>query len=389
MKQRLIVFTQLIPSTWQYRTSKVLREKGFKTKLICIKKYQKEYEDVFDEIVSLNLKNLKPLTILLSFLSNPLKFFNFFKKLFIIKPDIVICEAPPHYLTAFFMWFFKNKCKRIYFPYDMISSRYKKPEKYLPKRELWGEKYAFRNCDAIIHKNSTSEFLLLPDNIKKLIKNKPKLMFPPYTEPSLFVEPNIKEKLSNKDKAIHIVHAGTFTEGAPLYRSMYDYLHKILRQGFHLHFFSARGQLSEKDLQAITRRDEKLLKQIHIPTKFLPTDEFLRELSKIDYGSNLTYLSKEAKKGANEVVVTSKLCSYLEAGIPILINKEMKFFVDIVKKEKIGIVIEDRNLKDLKDKIKKANYKQLVRNVLKFREKYSTPKNIHKLITFIQKIIES
>ena len=153
-----------------------------------------------------------------------------------LKPKVVICEAPPHYLSAFFIWFFKRRCKRIYFPYDMISSRYKEPMKYLPKREIWGEKYSFKNCDGIIYKSADYEFDLLPKEFN--IKTKPRLGFPSYAQRDLFVVPNIKEKLSYKDKEIHLVNAGTFTEGSPLYRSMYEYLHKILKQGFHLHFYS-------------------------------------------------------------------------------------------------------------------------------------------------------
>jgi len=381
-----IVFTQLKPSFWQFKTALALKNKGFKPILVCLleKFDKKEYSKAFDEIICPGLTSLKPWRVLEHLIKHPIKSISFLRFMFLF-PEIVIAEAPPHYLSAFFIWWFKYKCPRIYFPYDMISSRYKTPEKYLAKRELWGEKYAFKNCNAILYKSADYEFKLLPEDIQASIKNKPKFGFPSYTQSELFTISDIRDKLSYKDKEIHLVNAGTFTEGSPLYRSMYEYFYNILKQGFHLHLYSPDGAISETHKRNITKDEQELAGRLHIHP-FSPVDKFSEELSKYDYGINMIYFSDIAKEGAKEIAATNKLASYLEAGLPILVNKQLKYFADLVQKNKIGLVIEDWNLSDLKSKIKKENYAQLVRNVIKFRDKYSMENNINKFIKFINKL---
>lgn len=386
-KEKLVLFTQLSPSMWQYKTARTLRKKSCKTALICLKSFNKNYETAFDEIISLNLKNLKPLTIFKKLIFSPLTLPTFLIKLLTIKPKIAICEAPPHYLSAFFIWLFKRKCKTIYFPYDMISSRFKHPEKFQSKRELWGEKYAFQKCDAILCKSDLVEFDLLPKNLQKSIQNKPKLAFQPYALNQFFIH-NKK-----KNKEAQIVYAGGYTlyqevlkNRHPLYRDMSEYFYEILKQGFHLHFYSARAKLSKQDKERITKNEEQLLKRLHVH-EHVSLNRFAEELAKYDYGLDVFFFSDAAKKGIFSA--TTKFAFYLEAGIPIIINKERRLFSELIKKNKIGIVTEDYNLKDLKEKIKKAKYRNLVKNVYKFREQYSVENHINELINFFNKLIES
>jgi len=383
-----ILFTQLRPSMWQYRLAQAMKQKGYKTALICLlNKFNKEqFPRAFDEIIYPDLDNLKPWIVFKKMLLHPIIFFGFFLKLITIQPKILIAEGAPHYLASFFIWFFKNKCKRIFFPYDFNYSRFKKPEKFIPKRELWGEKYAFRNCDAIFFKSAPWEFELLPEDMKKDIKNKPKFGIPSYADTQLFLKPNQKQKISYKTKEIHLVNAGTFLEDASLYRNMSEFLYFILKQSIHLHFYTHRGGIGKSEIKKITRGENNLEKQFHLHDKILSPEELAKELSKYDYGINIIFFNNNAKERAKGIAATSKIANYLEAGIPILINKHLFYFADMIKKNKIGLVIDDWNLEDLKLKIKKADYKQLVKNVLKFRENYSMEAHIDEILVFINKL---
>ncbi len=75
----------------------------------------------------------------------------------------------------------------------------------------------------------------------------------------------------------------------------------------------------------------------------------------------------------NKYAVPSKLAFYLEAGIPIIINKKLKAVSKLVKEHKLGIVFSNNELKNLDEILKnitKKEYKQFVLNVKKFRNEF-------------------
>ena len=139
-----IIFTHLKPDIFQYKAGFVLKEKDIKTISISLLKVDREFfKDAFDEIISLDLDNMKPITLLKSFVKHPIKLLKFFYNVATIRADYSICQSAPNYLSALFMRLFKNKFPRIYFPYDINSAGYKDIESFLPKREIWGERYCF------------------------------------------------------------------------------------------------------------------------------------------------------------------------------------------------------------------------------------------------------
>ena len=100
-----ILFTQLRPSMWQYRLAQAMKQKGYKTALICLlNKFNKEqFPRAFDEIIYPDLDNLKPWIVFKKMLLHPIIFFGFFLKLITIQPKILIAEGAPHYLASFFI----------------------------------------------------------------------------------------------------------------------------------------------------------------------------------------------------------------------------------------------------------------------------------------------
>ena len=386
MVKKPIVFTQLKPSYWQFKTAAALKNKGERTALVCLlKKFNEdEYSKIFDQIICPGLDDLKPKTVFWQAILHPIVFFSFFIKLLVLRPKVAICEGAPHYLAAFFIWFFKGRSKTIYFPYDMICTRYKEPAKHNLPREIKGEKYCFKHCDGMIYKSAKSELDLIPKKFG--MKDKPKLGFPNYTQKELFVKPDMKVKLSSKDGEIHLVNAGTYTEGTSLYNSMADYLYQLLKQGFHVHFFSP-SPLSESDVKKITKNDKKVEDRLHVSDKFFSPKGLSEELSKYDYGLNMNYLSDVAREKAKELAATNKFASYLEAGIPIFSNEEVKFFSDMIEDSNIGVIIKKKDLdKGLMRKVKKANYKKMLESIVKFREEYEIDGHIDELIDFVKNL---
>lgn len=72
-------------------------------------------------------------------------------------------------------------------------------------------------------------------------------------------------------------------------------------------------------------------------------------------------------------VVPSKVSLYLEAGIPIIVNKKWEALASLVRDNNIGIIIENKDLNNINEKlnISEKEYNNLLKSVYKFREKFS------------------
>lgn len=389
MKNKPIVFTQLLgPSLWQYKVAKGLKSKNQKTAIFLLLKPKGNLQDLeatFSEIITLNLENLKPVTISKTFLKNPATFLKFFWKLFTIKPKVLIAEGAPHYLAALFLKIFKGRCKRIYFPYDMSYSRFKNPEKFIPRRELWGERTAFRECDAFIYKSEKGELNLIPKSFK--VFSKPSLNFPCYVLSEWNKNYDSRKKLSKKDKEIHIVHAGTF-------QVVKDHLggpgkniaKEFVKQKIHYHIYPARDKVPEEHIKEIAPT-KTLKKYLHIHD-FVSPDELSNELLTYDFGLYPVNYTKNAKHLAVKYPGTNKFATYLESSLPVIVLREVEMYSKIVEKYNIGIVIESyKNCKkQLEKAIKVENYKKVIRNLNEFRKLYSIDNHISELLDFINSL---
>ncbi len=65
----------------------------------------------------------------------------------------------------------------------------------------------------------------------------------------------------------------------------------------------------------------------------------------------------------------TKTFTYLEAGLPIIVNSETKYSDELIKKNKIGISLSSKELNKICNYINRIDYSELKRNVKKFKEK--------------------
>jgi hypothetical protein len=371
-----IIFTYLKPCVWQYKIAKVLRELGVKTVSISPFPIDPKLADSFDEIITLNLPNLKFFTILKTILNNPLNFFGAIYKTLTIKGDAMIAQGAPHYLTAFFIKLYKRRFLRIYFPYDMNASMYSNLKNHFPLREIWGERYSFKNCDAIIHKNSPEELLALPKDFK--VNKKPILLCgcDPYEK--WFMDYNPNEKLSKRDGEIHVVHAGTFIDNQVL--SMAEDIKTILKQKIHFHIYPLTP-LTLEDKYKITENKENLKKYFH-EHDFISPEKLSKEISKYDFGMFYFKFTDEVSKKASKYSFGNKRASYFEALLPSVTPRSAETINKDVEKEYLGIVLED--IKDLRKNIKKFNYKKSIKKIKDYRNKETVEKTALRLIKFVK-----
>jgi len=85
-------------------------------------------------------------------------------------------------------------------------------------------------------------------------------------------------------------------------------------------------------------------------------------------------------------LIPTKLFSYLEAGLPVLVSSRFEAVCEIVLKYKIGVVINDIDC--ISDIIEKLNIDELKENVLKAREEIQMHSNIHRLIDLYNRVID-
>ena len=379
-----VLFTQLKPSILQYKLAKALKKKGHRTLLLTLLNQfnHEEYSTAFDEIITLDLNNLKPKTILLKACHDTKKFVRFFYRLAKLKPDIAICEGAPHYLAALFIRFFKGRCKRIYFPYDLNYTRLINPRDYFPLRETWGEKYCLKNCDAIFFKSADGELDLLPKSFG--VKGKESLCIPHYTLSDWYAYPSLKDKISKRAKKINIVYTGMFVNNVIFYGSMISDFRVILEQNMELHIYIAHGQLSQNERKMLTGENERLNKNLFVHA-FVSPEKLSEEIKKYDYGLYFPRFSDYALKDAVKFAAGNKVSSYLEAGIPLIVNAENKAVSKTVEENNLGVSLS--SLDNLKKELYKKDYNQLAKNVLKFREYYSMDKKIDGIIAFLNRVI--
>lgn len=215
------------------------------------------------------------------------------------------------------------------------------------------------------------------------ITKKPKtIFFPLYCDDDVFQN---NDKQLDPDN-IHLVYAGGV---AGSHRNPKQYgniqFHQIIntlsKQKIHFHIYP-----SPSNIRADYEEYEEIAKQnsffhFHEP---ISQDQLAKELSKYHFGI-LFFFRGESEQSADKLkyATTQKLFNYLEAGIPILVSKDLGYQSWMVERNGTGIVLPGKGSVDkLSEIIFKNNYASLVSQVIESRYKLSLKKNIRRLLDF-------
>ena len=391
-----------------YKIARAFKKKEYETILIRIAGQNPEdksfYNNAFEKVIDIDLpyKNLAHesfSSIFFSLLKGSKNFLGAFLKILRLKPYVIIGRAPSSIPIVFFRILFQ-RYPLIYFSYDIRALSDPKPEllkKYSTSIELKADRFCFEHSDGVIHKGAPEELnyingRILGDNIK-LPENK--LSFQPYCSKE-FIVPFNKNKLSRKDKEIHLVFVGgVLKPNADYYLSQLKSFEKIIQQKIHLHFYFCSDVSSKKDLESEKKVKESFfktyknypnIKYFHIENSFNAKD-IVKEISKYDFGIG-PYSSVKESGLDPKFGMGNKISTYLEAGLPAIYGRPYLFINKIMKKYKAGL-IWPKNMNTVKKMIKNLDYKKLEKDIEKARENYSMEKNFSKLEKFISKVAES
>jgi len=124
--------------------------------------------------------------------------------------------------------------------------------------------------------------------------------------------------------------------------------------------------------------------------KFLgshPPDQLAKEICIYDFGILLSKMDFEVLKVTDRLLrgaVGTKLFSYLEAGLPVIVNAEYVEMARIVTENGLGIAITSHNLDSLEARIKNFDYKQSVKNIRQFNDRHNMDGEISRLVSLYE-----
>lgn len=401
--KKQIVFLEPFQEVMIYKIAKLFKEKGYETISLRILESKDSslnnfYMSAFDEIKSFDLSFFK-----VNFKNIPLIFISLLKKLkkiiqtsiFILKlkPYVIFVRAKPNWPCALTKILFR-RIPLIYFPYDIRSedSRDLIKTAKLKKFEINSEKFCFEKADGIIHKGAPDELKLLEGRIFEKINFTPlQMMLLPYCSKE-FIVPINKNKLSKRDREIHIVHVSSV--GSVNLKGcswLFDYFKEFTKNKIHIHLYTKPNTLSKEEIIKSFKqiyKDEINSEYLHLHDPKDPKG-LIKEISKFDFGIMLTHpLNKNSDSLEPKVGTGNKISSYLEAGIPFFYSSEIKFIDKIMNNYGLRLRIKNKkDIKNMKKQIKKMDYTELENKIKIAREDFLMEKHFPELEKFVEKVV--
>lgn len=403
-KKKRILFLEPFPEVMIYKMAKMLRKEGYETISIRILESKDSatefYNSAYDEVrcfglsfFKMEMKNLAKIS--LSFIQEMKTIIKNTFFMMTAKPDVIIVRTKPNWPCALARKIFRN-VPLIYFPYDIRSedslSMIKKSN--LKKFEINSEKFCFENCDGIIHKGAPDELKFLEGRIFEKINFAPlQLCFLPYCSQE-FIVPINKNKLSKKDKEIHVVHVSSV--GSVNLKEcgwLFEYFKEFTKNKIHIHLYTKPNTLSKEEIMNAFKeiyKDEINSKYFHLHDPKNP-QELIEDISKFDFGIILMHpLNKNGDSLEPNFGTGNKISSYLEAGLPFFYSPEIKFVDKLMTDYGLKLWIKDeKDIKNLKKQMEKVDYAELEKKVKKAREDFLMEKHFPELQKFIEEVISS
>jgi hypothetical protein len=279
-----------------------------------------------------------------------------------------------------------SKSIRLLDIYDCRTNCFgEKPPLLWLKSEVKFEKYNLENADGIIARNLESKDVSRRFSFKYPSKS---ILFLDYCDTENFQAPS-KNSLDN-EKDISLVYSGGIFGPSALKSSWgiidFDILIKSLAHSqlnLHLYPFPNEPISYYSELLEMEKTNSHL-------TIYPAVSNFklASEIGKYHFGilPNFKVDGYPILDFKLDMCTSNKFFNYLEAGIPIIVSNELKFMSWIVKRYQIGIVVEKKDLNNLKTIIFEYDYEQMIKNVVAVRNKLSFQHNNHRLLAFLNHI---
>jgi hypothetical protein len=249
------------------------------------------------------------------------------------------------------------------------------------KKELPHEKNCLLHADGLVAHSLEPNIVL-----RKYDRGKPPaLFFPLYCDNDCF-QPN--EKILSPDD-IHFVYAGgvagSFRNKTHFGSIQFHGLIKTLsEQKIHFHIYPspANFRADYEEYEEIARTNPWF--HFHEPVK---QEDLHRELSKYHFGI-IPFFKKDAGLSLEKTryATSLKLFNYIEAGIPVIVSRDVLYQSWIAERYHAGIAMMPDDMLKIRDIVCGIDYRILVAGLVREREKISLKKHIARIGYFYKSI---
>tara|TARA_E500000318_G_scaffold511_2_gene664 strand:+ start:47227 stop:48792 length:1566 start_codon:yes stop_codon:yes gene_type:complete len=162
----------------------------------------------------------------------------------------------------------------------------------------------------------------------------------------------------------------------------------LLDQGFAIDIYNS----------LFRRFDEPGLEHLHdLATKYpdfqllsgIPQDKLAQTIGQYDFGLILAEMDIESSWCTDQLFahcVGTKLFSYLEAGLPVIVNSEYEYMKNILENDGMGFGLASSDIVTASEKIKTFDTESARANIRRFNEEHGMDKEISRLISLYRGI---
>ena len=162
----------------------------------------------------------------------------------------------------------------------------------------------------------------------------------------------------------------------------------LLDQGFAIDIYSSLFRsLGEQGLEHLHELAAKHPEFRLLPG--IPQDKLAQTIGQYDFGLILADMDTESSWCTDRLFaygVGTKLFSYLEAGLPVIVNSEYKYMKDILENDGMGFGLASSEIVDASNKIRTFDAGAARASIRRFNEKHGMDKEITRLITLYREI---
>lgn len=246
------------------------------------------------------------------------------------------------------------------------------------KENLYYEKYCIKKADAFI----SYSLELNPQRRKLNLKKVPSVYFPFFLDDLSIIKPN-----SNvHGKEVHIVYIGGI---APINWNIsfnMTLTEKYIRgSSIFLHVYPSPSVSSTiiEEYKTYQKDHPNLILHESVSNKSMSS-----EINKYDFAIIPFFKTDQYQSGDKYKYSTSlKLWNFIESGIPIIILKDVEYQSWIVKRLGVGIVLEERNLKDIADILTTVNISKIKNNIRDIQQSYKLSLHINKINSLYDQLL--
>jgi hypothetical protein len=267
---------------------------------------------------------------------------------------------------------------------DVYASYYgENPEMRWLQKELPHEKNCLTLSQGIVAHSLEPNIVLRKYGAKKPAT----LFFPLYCDNDVFMAS--PRKLDTRD--IHFVYAGGV---AGSFRNkqhfgsiqFHDLIKTLSAQQIHFHIYPSpanfKGDLDE--YKAIAAENPWF--HFHEP---VDQDKLHTELAKYHFGI-IPFFKKDAGLSLEKTKYATalKLFNYIEAGLPVIVARDVYYQSWIAERYHAGIAIQADDIATIRQKVEGIDYEKLIASLIEQREKISLKRHIPRLIAFYEGVIK-